>query len=437
MRIFINHGLVSLLVIPKSTLLRVVADQRDALLRRPVGVERDLLSIVASYIPLPHVIVIGGLRRCGKSTLMRQVIHEYYKDDDFHYITFEDERLLQFTTNDFQLLFEAQLELYGDKRAFFIDEIQAVPGFESFLRRMYESGMKFFISGSNASMLREEISTRLTGRHIDVVLKPFSFREFLVARRIEVPEPAAQTTRIRVAMKKAYDEFLVTGGMPERVLFGEPAILDAIYDDIVIKDIIVRHGITDVKPVRELYQYLVSNFCRKFTYNNLAKLLGTTSPNTIKNYIQHFEDTYFADVVTRFDFSVRRQVLAEKKFYVRDTGFVPRVSPAVTIDKGWLIENQVVSSLKHGDNLFYYSKNGECDIITRSGGKIDSAIQVTRELGPANEARELHGLLDAMQALKVDRGLIITEDQDDEIRHGDHVVPVVPAWRWALGVRPA
>ncbi len=421
-------------MIAKSQLLRILADQREALLRRPVGIEREILPQMASFMTVPHVIVICGLRRCGKSTLMRQIIQKYYHDADFYYINFEDERLLNFNASDFNLVYEAQLELVGQKSVFFIDEIQVVPDFDRFIRRFYESGMKFFISGSNASLLRQDIGSRLTGRHVDIIIKPFSFREFLKAKHVDVPSPGTLvtfTTETRVFFKKLFDEYLLTGGMPERIVFGSEEILDHVYDDIVIKDVVVRHGITDVKSVRELYRYLISNFCRKFSYNRLANTIGIGSANTVKTYIQQLEDTYLAIIVPKFEFSVRKQIIADKKFYILDTGFIKRISPVLTHDKGWFMENHVISTLKSGDNVSYFSGIGECDVIVKENQSL-SAIQVTQELGLQNKQREVDGLAEALSTLRTKTGLIITEDQEDEMRVGDMLVPVKPAWKWAL-----
>jgi len=432
-----KNGLRSIVMYTKNQLIRVITDQREALLARPLGVERQALSMMKGYIDIPHVIVITGLRRSGKSTLMRQIIKTYFHDTDFYYVNFEDERLFNFQASDFNLIYEAQLELYGKQSTFFIDEIQGVPEFDRFIRRFYDSGFKFFISGSNASLLRLDISTRLTGRHLDINLKPFRFSEFLKLKGATIPAPGAMETESRVMIKKLFDEYLVTGGMPERLVYGQDEILDRIYDDIVVKDVAVRHSITDVKSLRELYQYLVANFCRKFSYNGLLKFTSIGSANTIKAYIGHLEDTYFACIVPKYEHSVKKQIVNDKKFYVVDNGFIKRISPMVTVDKGWLLENLVVSVLKNGDNVFYYSKDKECDIIMKENNATIRAIQVTRELTADNKKREIDGLMEAMNEFRLSEGLILTEDQDDDIPvNGRHIV-VKPVWKWAVetGVR--
>nr|MDO8087748.1 ATP-binding protein [Candidatus Sigynarchaeum springense] len=419
-------------MLTKTQLLRILSDQRDALLAQPTGIERQVIARIKEYVGIPHVVVITGLRRSGKSTLMRQIIKSYYNDSDFYYVNFEDERLLGFQAGEFNLIYEVLLELFGKQSTFFIDEIQAVPEFDRFIRRFYDSGFKFFISGSNASLLRLDISTRLTGRHVDVTLKPFSFPEFLKLRDVGIPDPAKLATEARVRMKTLFDEYLVTGGMPERLIYKREEIIDHIYDDIVIKDVAVRHGITDVRSLRELYQYLVANFCRKYSFNGLQKVTSVKSANTIKAYVGHLEDTYLAIVVPRFEYSVKKQIVAAKKFYVVDNGFVKRVSPTVTVDKGWLLENLVVATLHDPGNVFYYGRDKECDVVLKEGNAISIAIQVTRELTPENTAREVGGLVEAMTDLHLGGGIVITEDQEYELAVGGKRVDVVPAWRWAL-----
>jgi len=173
-------------MLTKEQLKQLLFEHHDIILRKELGVKRELLKIVETKIKLPHVLVLTGLRRSGKSTILRQIVKQYYNDKNFYYINFEDERFLGFEAKDFNIIYEALIELFGEQKTFFIDEIQNVEKFESFVRRFYDAGFKFYITGSNAQLLSKELGTKLTGRHIDIVVKPFSFKEYLSAKNIEL-----------------------------------------------------------------------------------------------------------------------------------------------------------------------------------------------------------------------------------------------------------
>ena len=162
-------------MLSEEEIKEILARQREIMLNKDYGIERTALQEIESKTKLPHVVVLTGLRRSGKSTLLRQLIKKLYQDKDFYYINFEDERLFNFSASEFNKLYEVLVSLYGKKKTFFIDEIQNVSHFETFVRRFYDEGFKFFITGSSATLLSKELGTKLTGRHVDIIVRPFSF----------------------------------------------------------------------------------------------------------------------------------------------------------------------------------------------------------------------------------------------------------------------
>ena len=226
-------------MISKELLKQVISEQRVLFLRKETGIKRETLERIKQKIRLPHVHVITGIRRCGKSTLLRQIVKEFYNDHDFYYLNFEDERLLNFDAAGFNLVYETMVELFGLQKTFFIDEIQHVVQFDSFIRRFYDQGFKFYLTGSNAGLLQEEISTRLTGRHIDTYLQPFSFYEYLSAKNVAISNSSIYQSDERAVIKKTFDEYLTHGGMPEYTLFQDEEIIHRNYDDIIIMDILL------------------------------------------------------------------------------------------------------------------------------------------------------------------------------------------------------
>jgi uncharacterized protein len=162
-------------MLTKEQLKQILVSQRETILKKDYGIERTILKDIKTKMSLPHVIVITGMRRSGKSTFLKQIIEKYYHNKNFYYINFEDERLFNFDASRFNDIYESLIDLYGECKTFFIDEIQNIPNFETFVRRFYEQGFKFYLTGSSASLLSKELGTKLTGRHVDIIVKPFSF----------------------------------------------------------------------------------------------------------------------------------------------------------------------------------------------------------------------------------------------------------------------
>src|SRR3990167_1925991 len=225
MKRFINSHFHYIIMLSEAEIKEILVRQRETILNKKYGIERTVLREVESKIKLPHVVVLIGLRRSGKSTLLRQLIKKHYKDEDFYYINFEDERLFNFPANEFNRLYEALISLYGKKKTFFLDEIQNVTNFETFVRRLYEEGFKFFITGSSATLLSKELGTKLTGRHVDIVVRPFSFLEFLELKEVKINTEAMYKTETKVEIKKYFEEYLVQGGMPEFLMYNDPELL--------------------------------------------------------------------------------------------------------------------------------------------------------------------------------------------------------------------
>ncbi len=420
----------------RENLKAILSEQRADLLGRDGGTPREDLAVVEKKIPLPHVLVITGVRRCGKSTLLRQIIRKNYDDKEFYYVTFEDERLLGFKPSEFSQIYEALLDLYGEKKTFFLDEVQNIPGFDAFVRRFSDNGFKFFVTGSNARLLSQEISTRLTGRHLDIRLRPFSFMEFLGLRGFELTGESAYGPASRSRLRARFDEYLEHGGMPDYAKNHDRQILKQVYEDIVLKDIVVRRKISNEMPMRELYRYVITNFANKYSYHSLADALGMKSVNTVKNYLGFLEDAYFMRQVCKFDYSYRKQIANDRKPYICDNGFITTLSARPMQDKGWLLENMVFNALEPQGEVYYGSDGGrECDFLLVRERQVKMAVQVAWELHEKNKEREMSGLTNAMKAYHLKEGLLLTYDQEEEHRMPEGRVRVKPVWKWLLESR--
>ena len=416
----------------ETEIKEILVRQRETILNKKYGIERTVLREVESKMKLPHVVVLTGLRRSGKSTLLRQLIKKHYKDEDFYYINFEDERLFNFPANEFNRLYEALISLYGKKKTFFLDEIQNVTNFETFVRRFYEEGFKFFITGSSANLLSRELGTKLTGRHVDIVVRPFSFLEFLKLKEIKINKELIYKTETKVEIKKYFEEYLIKGGMPEYLIYDDPELLTKVYEDTIIKDIAVRYKVSNVAVLRQLYSFLINNFSNKFSFNSIKKFTLIKSVNTIKKFISYLEETYFAKTINKFDYSLKKQIINDKKFYPLDNGFIEILSKKLTKDYGWLLENLVFNCLNNKYEIFYYSKKTECDFLIVKNKEVKQAIQVCYNLDEKNREREIGGLNDAMKKFNLKQGLILTHDQENELKIENKKIVVKPVWKWLL-----
>ncbi len=417
-------------MLSREQLKLILSEQRAAILKRGPGIEREALGTLGEKLKLPHVVVLSGLRRSGKSTLMRQAMCRYYSDRDFYYVSFEDERLVGFDAARFNDIYEALVELFGEQKTFFIDEIQNVDNFETFVRRFYDAGFKFFISGSNAKLLSRELSTKLTGRHVDIVVRPFSFQEFLSLKNFHFEKKMLYKTESRVAIKKLFGEYFAKGGMPEYLIYGDPELLTRVYNDVVVKDIAVRHKVENLAQLRDFYKYLVANFSNRFSFNSLKKMLHFGSVNTIKSYVSYLEETYFVRVINKFDHSLKKQLVNDKKLYVVDNSFVPLLSAKTTKDSGRMLENLVFNKLSEDYDLFYYGNSRECDFVLLKNNALQLAVQVCWELTETNRGRELGGLAACMAELKLKDGLLLTYDQEEELIFEGKKIKIKPVWKW-------
>ncbi len=419
----------------KPILRKIVEEQFSMIIRKPLGIEREKLSSVAKKRDSSHVIVITGIRRCGKSTLLRQIIHEYYNDRDFYYVNFDDERFLGFTSQHFDSLHEVLIEQFGEQQVFFFDEIQNVPDFERFVRRLHDLGHKVYMTGSNETLLGGELSTKLTGRHLDIELFPFSFREFLELKGVDLEGSSHFTTKGRVQMVKMFDEYMDLGGMPEFLKHGDYEILQALYDDIIFRDIVYRYNVKNVKALRQMIQYLFSNIGHKTNYSRLKNFVNVKSANTIKNYLLYLKQTYLGFLIPKLDYSVKKQIVSNQKFYAVDPGFVNHLSTNISKDFGWLLENLAFIHLRRHyplNQIFYHYKNTECDFVILQGTQIKKAIQITYFLNEKTREREVEGMKTIFAHFPIDKGTILTYEQEEQIKLPNGTVEVLPMWKWLM-----
>ncbi len=421
---------------PKDQIKALLIEQFQTFWRRDTGIERDQLTELERAAPLPHAVIISGLRRAGKSTLLAQLAHRL-GEDKFYYVNFEDERFLGFAADDANDLYGLLVELFGERGIFVVDEIQNVPGWEHFVRRFMEMGLKFYITGSNASLLSRELGTRLTGRYVPLELFPFSFAEFLRFRGYPVPDLSRQTTVDAARLQGYLGEYLRLGGIPEPLKYPELSLARTLYDDVLYRDIATRYRIEDVRALKELAFYLMSNPSAAISFNKLKEQLRLGSVNTVKNYVEYLEQSWLIFTTNVYDFSVKRQQIAAKKVYGIDTGLVSAVGFSFSPNTGRLLENLAFLALRRRTReIYYYAAAGgnEVDFYLPESRAL---IQVSQSLAqPATREREVRAMIDAMRSLGLDHGLILTDGNEAPIAENGLTIEIRSLVEWLLQPEP-
>jgi len=346
---------------------------------------------------------------------MMQVLDANFKEKAL-FLNFEDPRLANFEMDDFSRLY-AEIVDRGIHLLFF-DEIQIIKGWEIFINQLLREDFLVFITGSNASLLSKELGTHLTGRHFSTELFPFSYSEFLKFFK-------------SVPSEVSFSEYLQKGGMPDYLRTGYGKYLNDLLDDIIIRDIAIRHGLRDVMSIRKLAVYLLSNIGNPISANGLNGMFGVKSPTTFLNYFSFLADAYLMEFVSLFDYSMKKQIRNPQKVYAMDLGLYHQNKIVFSPNHGAILENVVYLHLRRTyQEIFYFQNHGECDFVTTINGNPEDLYQVCYDLNDMNLQRETTGLFKAMDYLKKNKGYIITFNQTDLFTQEGKTIEVIPAWKW-------
>ncbi|OGN62704.1 MAG: hypothetical protein A3F09_02250 [Chlamydiae bacterium RIFCSPHIGHO2_12_FULL_49_11] len=417
----------------REVLKQVIADQREYKSPKNFFI-RTLTDTLMRFVNDPSIMIISGIRRSGKSTIQRISQLELAKSD--YYLNFDDERLIQFKVEDFQMLLEVLIELFGEQSTFYFDEIQNIEGWERFIRRLYEQGKKIYITGSNAKLLSKELGTHLTGRYIQLEVYPLSFREIILHKYPDILSKKALSTNDTGMILHHFSNYLNNGGIPEYVKFEKAEYLKDLFDGILYRDIITRYKINDERSLQEVVYYFASNIGKEFSYTKLGKIVGISSPHTIANYCNYLEQCYLCFFVNRYSHSLKKQIQYNKKCYMIDPAIIRITGFRISEDRGRLLENIVFLHLKRlGKEVYFHKDQKECDFVLREGNHIVEAIQVTAHLSNEEiKKREISGLVEAMKAYNLQKGLILTENEHDLIEVDGIQIIVTPIWKWLLSL---
>jgi len=394
-----------------------------------------------------------GVRRSGKSTCMFQIIQRLLDSGvprgNILYLNLFDDRLHNLRQDTLGLIAEAYYSIYPEKKNAetvycFFDEIQAAIGWEPFVDRLMRTEKcEVYLTGSSSRMLSKEIATQMRGRALSWEMFPFSFREFLDFKGIE--GEGALSTKQRLLVQKAFDEYWDTGGFPE-VAGLRRNLRIKIHQDylhtILFRDLIERHDISHPKAVTDLAHWLLDNTASLYSVNNLTgylKSLGHKVPKyAVSDYLEWFEDAYFLFTVRIFDASLARRNTNPKKVYCIDHALVTSVSSGILVNSGHLLENLVFTALRRLNPQIYYYKTKagrEVDFVVPLRGRTRMLVQVCESLAePQTRKRETSALSEAMAELGLKTATIVTRNENERIDTGVGTIEVVPVWRYLLNL---
>lgn len=394
-------------------------------------IERDIhLSAQLNY-------VFVGLRRAGKSYLMYQQIQnllkEGHKVEEILYFNFEDDRLVNLTVEDLDLIKVCYEELYAYRPIFFLDEIQIVQHWERFARRLADQKYRVYVTGSNAKMLSSEIATTLGGRFIVQNVYPFSFREYLKANNIMV-EPTWYFKN-RAEIVRSFSEYFYYGGLPELELVEgaeKRQWLSNLFNKIFFGDLITRYSIRNDLAMKVLIRKLAESVKQPSSFSRLSNIVSSagakTTTDTIIDYLEFLQATWLIFSLENYASKLAEKV-SNRKYYFIDNGLLNLflIDPVTS-----LLENLVAITLrkKYEDELYFYHQNIEVDFYIPAE---KLAVQVSYSLKEeTTRKREITALLKMAAVMEVEKLLVITNDEEEVITENGKEINVIPIWKWLL-----
>ena len=394
-----------------------------------------------------EVIVIKGVRRSGKSTLLineiKRLIEDGIDTKNILFVNFEDQRFRMFNNQtlleDIKNVYLEYLKPTGDI-VIMLDEVQNVNGWEQWVLKEYElSDNRLYVTGSNSHLLGAEFGTALSGRYLDIEVFPLSFKEYLDFNGLHINSKAALLHN-KITLLQHFNSYMKHGGFPKTVLQEDEALkkdtVKSYYDSILLKDIVARYKLKNYQVLNELALFLLSNNASINAYNKLKNNFSS-SFDTIRDYVAYLRNAYMILSIPKFDYSLKKQIANPKKFYSIDTGFSNAVSFNISKKVGANLENIIFLELKRrGKKIYYYKteKGREIDFLIQEQD-FTELIQVSATLeNKETHHRELRVFAEANKELRGDiRAILITFDDSEMIEFDGCKVQIINVLEFLLG----
>ncbi len=430
----------------------VLAEKLSIALQATVPVATTARDVRLPDIP-NKVHAVIGMRRTGKSTFLRQLLEDRRRTlpaERSLLISFEDDRLAEIGLEQLDFLLEEYFRRHPELRGretvhWFLDEIQVVPGWERFLRRVLDTEkIELTVSGSSAKMLSREIHTSLRGRGIETVIRPFSFREYL-RHRGEEPErePQSWTAAERSWIEKRFGEFLVEGGFPETQGKGlqlRIQLLQGYVDTVLFRDIIERHGVTQVHALRWIVRHALRSPAGNFSVSRLHQDLKSQGISIGREAVQalfdHVSDAFLVSTAPLATDSERKRQSNPRKLYPADPGLIRAFDVSARKQTGHALETVVFNELdRRGKDVTYVrtEEGFEVDFLARAPGERGQLIQACADLSePGTMSRELRALDSAAREHSDAERILLVLDRDGVASARAQSIDAIPAYEWLL-----
>lgn len=415
-----------------------------------IGISReDYLGPLRRYLKTNEIVVLTGIRRSGKSTLLLQLLAELIQKrvprTNTLYLNFEDPKFYSSLKLEFlEEIWQAYLDYLkpNDMVYLVLDEVQKIKGWEHWVRSKYDrkESVKIFVTGSNAELLSSEYSSVLTGRHLQLFVTPLNFREFLKFNRMEMGSGKLWLVKNKKGLLHLADVYLKLGGFPKVVLTEDQLLqkelLAQYFNDILTKDVAERYKIKEVGKLKNLALFYSTNFTRGYTFNKVKKMADfSLSLDSIHRFSHYLENSFLIDFLPRFSYSLKNQMQTQRKVYLADNGIHNAVAFKFSTDKGKLLENAVFQHLKRGKReLYFFSEKQEVDFLCKEGLKVNEAINVCYDLKEKETLlRETSALIEAMKYFGMKEStIIVAEGEGRQITEQGFKITVIPFYQWAL-----
>ncbi|MCF6242191.1 MAG: ATP-binding protein [Bacteroidales bacterium] len=397
------------------------------------------LKFVARKIDLDEQLnyVFTGIRRSGKTFMMYQIIKDLLSQrksiEDILYINFEDERLIEFNYQHFDTLLDCYKELYGDKQPYcFFDEIQNIPHWEKFARRLADSGYRCYLTGSNAEVFSSQIATTLGGRYIIREVQPLSFKEFLDFKQVKI-DKNYEYSSAKIKIKRLFNEYFRYGGFPEIIKIKQKReYLSTLFQKVFYSDIIARYSLNNSQLLKLLIKKTAESVNADTSYTRIKNIInasgGKAGVSTISEYYDYLQEAYLIFGISNYRAKfVERE--SKKKYYFADTGVL---NLFLIEQDSKLLENLVFIELKrrYGQDIYFYKERYEVDFYI---SEQELLFQVSYSISDFDtRKRELKAIQVAAKSLKIAKAIIITYDEEEQIELNDMQVDVIPVWKWML-----
>lgn len=402
--------------------------------------------------------VVIGMRRAGKTTFLHQhraeLIARGRTPERLLYFNFEDERLGGMVAEQLHLIPETHARLYPEPAdepvTLFLDEIQTVPGWETFARRMLDTpGFELLLSGSSAKLLSREIATSMRGRGWELAIYPFSFREFLRHHGVEIPEdPFRLTSKRAASLDHHFANYLETGGFPEAQglsLAERRQLLQGYVDVLLLRDVIERHEVSNVTALRWMVRRLLSSPAGRFSVTKFSAELKsqgiTVGRDSLYELLEHLQDAFLLQAIPIATDSEKRRQVNPRKAYPIDPGLIPVFDRSGKANTGHALEVAVFNELQRRGAEVTYVKTPhdfEVDFLARHAAGGESLIQVSASVDqPETLEREVRALQDAAVRYPQAEQLLLTRESRLPFPDVPESIRILPVWQWMLACSAA